>query len=145
MRIAGLFVAVALATVVGCGGNSRPKTVPISGSISYGGAEWPAEGQLHFLPLEPAEGYPRRNAVVDFGQDGKFSSPTSWEAGDGVVPGKYRVYVECWKIKPTIDGPPPVSYVSDKFMSGAQSDIEVEITADSSDETFHWDIAPNQG
>lgn len=138
-------MACIVVATLGCNGNSRPKTIPISGSVSYGGGEWPAAGQIHFLPLEPAEGYPRRPALANFDADGNFDSPTSWEPGDGVVPGKYRVYIECWKIKPTIDGPPPVSYIADEFMSGAMSEIEVDITVDSRNESFHWDITPRNG
>ncbi len=129
--------------VIGCGTNPRPQTIQIKGKLTYDGGQWPAGGQLYLLPVQPAEGYPRRAAIAKYDVDGKFDSPTSWEEGDGVVPGKYRVSVECWKVKPTINGPPPVSYVDARYVSAATSDIEVEITPESEGKDFLWDIASN--
>jgi hypothetical protein len=95
------------------------------------------------LPLEPAAGLPRRPATASFSADGQFGAPTSWQEGDGVVPGKYKVYVMCWKVPPTSTGPPPVSYVAPKYQSAATSDRTVEITSESADEEFVWDFPSN--
>ena len=139
------WLSVAMALAGGCGGGDRPKTIRIEGKVTLDGSDWPQEGELYFLPIAPAEGYPRRAAAARFGKDGTFSSPTSWEEGDGIVPGKYRLFVECWKIPPTRTGPPPLSYVADKYMAGATSDLEVTITAESADEFFQWDFPSNGG
>jgi hypothetical protein len=124
----------------GCGKSGKPETIPIKGQVTLDGGPWPKEGEVFFLPLQPSSGYPRRAAVAIFTPEGAFDSPTSWVSGDGVVPGLYKVYVTCWKVPPTRSGPPPVSYTDDKYISGATSDIEVEITAESEDEEFHWDF-----
>ena len=128
----------------GCGGGDRPKTVHIEGRVTLDGGDWPQAGELYFLPIAPEEGYPRRAATAKFGTDGVLSPPTSWEEGDGVVPGKYRLFVECWKVPPTRTGPPSVSFVADKYMAGATSDIEVTITAESANEELLWDF-PSKG
>ena len=56
------------------------------------------------------------------------------------MPGRYKVFVECWKKRPTRAGPPPVGYTTPKYQSGATSDIEVEITEESADKTYEWDF-----
>ncbi len=132
------------AVLLGCGGADRPLTVPISGSVTLNKGAWPSSGTLFFLPLEPAPGLPRRAATAEFETDGVFATPSSWTEGDGVVPGRYKVFVECWKVRPTRAGPRPVGYTTPKYQSGATSDIEVEITEESADNTYQWDF-PSSG
>ena len=133
------------AGVLGCRGGDRPKTAPIHGQITDAGSEWPAGGTLYFLPIEPAEGYPRRAATIEFQTDGHFTSPTSFKPGDGVVPGRYTVFVDCWKVKPTSGGPPRRELRRREVPGGRhQCDFEAEITSDSAGEEFHWDFPPNK-
>lgn len=133
-------LAIGILAAAGCGSRNHPQCVPIHGLVTLGSGSWPKEGEVYFLPLEPAAGLPRRAAVAKFQIDGQFSTPTSWVEGDGVVPGRYRVYVVCWKTPPTRSGPPPIAYTDPKYVSGATSDIEVTINAESEDEDFHWDF-----
>ena len=49
----------------------------------------------------------------DFDVDGTFEV-TSFELGDGLVPGTYRVRIECWEQYPG-DFRPGVSYVPEKY------------------------------
>ena len=133
-----LFVVLA-----GCGGPDYPTTVPISGRVTLDGENWPTEGEIYFLPLDPAGDFPRRAATSKFSASGHFDSPTSWQEGDGIVPGKYKVYVMCWKVRPTSTGPPPVSYVAEKYQSGATSDLIVDIAMESANEEFLWDFPSN--
>jgi hypothetical protein len=138
-------LSISLATCfIGCTDGGRPLTVPIHGRVTLENADWPKAGTVYFLPIEPAPNLPRRAASATFGTDGRFSSPTSWTEGDGIVPGRYRVYVECWKVEPTRAGPPPVGYAAAKYQSGATSDIEVEITPESDGETFEWDFPASE-
>jgi hypothetical protein len=129
-----------VSTLVGCGAGDRPATVAVSGRVTLGKGNWPTRGTLFFLPMQPAAGHPRRPATAEFDVDGSFESATSWSKGDGVVPGRYRIYVECWKVRPTRAGPPPESYAATKYQSGATSDIEVDVSADLADQQFEWDI-----
>jgi hypothetical protein len=96
-------VLLATLACVGCG-DSRPETIPVTGRLTYGGGDWPNEGVIYFTALEPAEGFPRRAGTGYFEADGSFEAQT-WVEGDGLMPGKYRVSVECWKVPPKIDGP----------------------------------------
>lgn len=138
-RVCLLTIGWGAVWIAGCG-NDRPTTIPVSGRVTLDKGNWPTSGTLFFLPMEPASGYPRRPATAEFAEDGSFGSATSWQDGDGVVPGRYKVYVECWKIRPTRAGPPPQSYAATKYQAGATSDIEVDVAADSGDQQFEWNI-----
>ena len=126
-RIAlGLLATLAFA---GCGGGDHPDTVPVQGRLTYGGGDWPNPGIIYFTVLEPAEGFPRHAGTAKFDTDGRFRAKT-WEEGDGLMPGKYRVSVECWKVPPSMDGPPSVSYVPIELQIASRSDWEIEVTPD---------------
>lgn len=112
----------------GCG-NDRPKTIPVSGRVTYGGGDWPTGGRLYFTSIEPAEGYIRRPGKAFFDADGNFRAG-SWEESDGLVPGKYKVSVECWKTAPTMGGPPSESYVATEYQVAAKTPWEIEVTLD---------------
>jgi hypothetical protein len=60
-----------------------------------------------------AEGLPNRPGRADFDTSGKFVA-RSFQDGDGLVPGRYRVLVECWKVVP-VDGKPGVSYIASGY------------------------------
>ena len=82
------FFAIALLGVplFGCGGESLPKRVPVSGSVTYKGKA--VEGAtVGFL----CEGAPRMaSGITD--KDGKFTL-TTYEPNDGAIPGKHTVTV----------------------------------------------------
>lgn len=100
-------------SLVGCGSSDRPKTIPVSGNITFAGETPEHPGALFFAPLEGVEGYPRRGGRALFETDGVFSA-TSFETGDGLVPGTYKVRIESWK-KPPSMGAPGVSYIPKGF------------------------------
>jgi hypothetical protein len=85
----------------------------VSGQITFDSESPPREGAVYFAPIQAEEGYPKRPGRAMFGLDGDFVA-TSYEPRDGLVPGEYRVNVECWK---TVPGPGSlgVSYVNEKF------------------------------
>jgi hypothetical protein len=63
----------------------------------------------------------------DFGTDGKLVV-TTFKKGDGLIPGKYRIGVECWEIPPqALPSPPPKSYVPDRYASPASSGLSVTV------------------
>ena len=108
-----LVVALSLVGMTGCGNKDRPKTIPVSGTITFDGAAPEYAGALFFAPITAEEGYPKRPGRALFETDGKFEA-TSYEPGDGLVPGTYRVRVESWKKPPGMGGP-GVSYVPKGF------------------------------
>ena len=126
-RIAlGLLATLAFA---GCGGNSHPDTISVHGRLTYGGGDWPQPGFIYFTALEPAEGFPRHAGTAKFDTDGRFRVGT-WEEGDGLMPGRYRVSVECWKVRPSIDGPSSVSYVPIELQVASRSKWEIKVAVD---------------
>ena len=136
-----LLAALCLAGSAGCG-RSGPETVPVTGKVTLDGGAWPTAGMLYFNPLETAEGLPRRSGRADFDTDGWYTV-SSWEPGDGLVPGKYKVGVECWKVRPTMDGPPSVSYVAEPYQASATSELVIVIEPGSSAVEQNWDIPGN--
>lgn len=127
------------AALTGCG-RSDVELVPVRGKVTYGGGEWPKEGVLYFTSAEPVEGQPQRPALAHFDTDGSFKV-TSWDEGDGLVPGEYRVAVECWKVPPTMESPqPPVSFVPEKYQSPQTSDLTVTIEPGQGSQDLKFDV-----
>lgn len=112
-RLALLIGLIAL-LLAGCGGPSRPPTVKVTGKVTFKGGAPPAEGTIYFNPVSVAEGLPRRPGSGPFDAEGNFVV-TSFEDGDGLVPGTYRVRVECWKSSSGYTNEREESYVPRTF------------------------------
>lgn len=128
-----------LAVVLGCG-SDLPQTVKVTGQVKFDGQSPPGAGIVYFLPTEAAEGFPLRPATGDFGSDGKYSAAT-FEPNDGVMPGKYKVYIECWETAPNMEGKPVKSFVPKKYQTADTSGLEMEVTRESRAQVFDIDIA----
>lgn len=90
--------------VAGCGGGNDLPIVPVSGTITFAGGPCPAEGTISFTPVSIEEGLPRRPGTAKFQTDGAFEV-TSFEPGDGLIPGTYQAIINCWKAQPSSDNP----------------------------------------
>lgn len=112
-RWAACCLSVVLCGSLGCSNSDRPKTIPVAGKITFDGQPPQFPGGIFFAPVEVEQGYPRRGGRALFDIDGEFQA-TSFEDGDGLVPGTYRVRVESWKEPPSM-GKPGVSYVPKGF------------------------------
>lgn len=121
----GVFVVFCIALLAGCG-RSGPEVVKIDGQVTSGGGEWPRAGSIYFLPVKSDADTPNRAGSAQFDTDGRFS-PTSYRPGDGLCPGKYQVYVQCWTVEPVQGGPYPPSHVPPKYQSAATSGLEVTV------------------
>jgi hypothetical protein len=98
----------------GCG-PSGPQRVPVRGKVTFDGAPPPGLGTVYFATIKAAEGFPRRPGHGNFQKgDGSFVV-TSVKSGDGLVPGTYRVMIECWQRLPDDSGNPGVSYARSDF------------------------------
>jgi hypothetical protein len=88
--------AVAMA-VLGCSGSAVEKVKlvgvvrPTSGRLATGGS-------IAFVPLAAAAGKPLRPGWAVFSRDGRFQAG-SHRAGDGLVPGRYAVRIECSELQ----------------------------------------------
>jgi hypothetical protein len=119
-----LVAAVGLLGIIGCG--SKHGTVPVSGTVTVNDQPPPGAGTVLFTVVEPAAGFPNRPAMAKFDESGEFSV-TSYEPGDGLIPGSYKVAVECYETPPNMDGKPVKSYIDEKYMSGATSGFELTV------------------
>jgi hypothetical protein len=127
-----VYVAVyVLVCVAGCGKNNS-LTKEVRGQVTFEGAAPPTEGKITFAPLESAPSYPRRPASGDFDQTGAFALTTFTE-DDGIIPGKYRVNINCWREPPTLKTKHSANYVPPDFKfevaidENADEPVEVKI------------------
>jgi hypothetical protein len=115
-----------LVLAVGCG-RSGPEMVPVDGTITFGGGSWPKPGVLNFAVESPAPGMLDRPAMGLFDTDGKLTV-TTFTKGDGLIPGKYSLAVECWEVRPDMMSPtPPKSYVPKRYSSAQTSGLTVVV------------------
>jgi hypothetical protein len=120
----GLLV-LAAALPCGCGRNG-PEIVPVEGTITYGGGPWPKPGVVYFTLDPTASGKSGHPVTGKFGVDGKLTVTTFGK--DGLVPGKYKLSVECWEVPPRMGSPtPPVSYVPERYQSAATSGLSLSV------------------
>ncbi len=132
-------LAALLLAVAGCGPD-RPATVPVSGRITFDGANPPAAGRLYFTIDTPAEGFPRRPTVATFDERGRFRV-TTWGRGDGLMPGQYSVTVECWEIAPELGGAEGKSHVPPKYQYPTTTNLGIEIAPDDRARTVELNVA----
>lgn len=116
-----------LPLVCGCG-HDGPEIVPVKGTITFGGGPWPETGEVRLLPLTAAEGEPLIPTSVTLEKDGTFTAEST--VGAGLVPGSYRIAVECWKLPPDesrAESPFGVSHVPKKYRDPATSGLHFEV------------------
>ena len=118
-RLGRLWLLPALCLAMpGCGPRG-PEMVPVQGKITLGGKAWPQEGALNFLPVESPAGVSKRAGAAHFDREGNFRAGT-FGAGDGLLPGRYKIVVECWEFVQLFGGPHPKSYVPAKYRTPPQ-------------------------
>ncbi len=108
IKFAGL--ALLLIAAAGCGGNGLP-IVDVEGKVTFDGGECPSDGRILFKPIELNEGLPNRVGTAHFKTDGQFDV-TTFDAGDGLMPGRYRVEITCISGLPDFSKPDPLGAVS---------------------------------
>jgi hypothetical protein len=130
--------ALAIVGVAALGCRRRDvELVRVSGRVTLDGQAPPGPGTLYFAPTEAAGGQPLRPATAHFAADGLYQV-NSFDEGDGLVPGRYQVSVHCWKVEPTIDGPPAVSHIAARYMSAGTSALELVV--ESGARRMEWDV-----
>jgi hypothetical protein len=123
-----LLVAVTL-FLSACNGNGV-QTIPVRGRVTHGGGAWPVEGTLYFIPIQTA-GTTMRPGMAKFTKEGEFAARTFTD-GDGLIPGKYAIKVECWEHPPSMDpnAPEAKSYVPAAIQAGTAEGWQVEVGGD---------------
>lgn len=129
---ARLAAVVAIALVAGCGG-SGVSTVPVEGRITFNGQPPPTSGKITFAPLETFNNLPRRPGTAEFDADGAFTV-TTFEEGDGLIPGRYQANILCWREQPTLETRLSANYVPHTFRFEctieADADAPVQVPID---------------
>jgi hypothetical protein len=132
-------LSVLISVLLSACGPQRPETVPVSGVVTFEGRQVPGEGRLFFTPVESAPGFPGRPGIAPFDEEGNFTTKT-YVTGDGLMPGRYLIGAECWKVPPTMDGPPAESYLPPKYQSPQTSGWEVSIEPGAKPQVIELDI-----
>ena len=134
-----LLLAACCLLLAGCGSPKLEKT-SVSGRITYGGGDWPKAGKVNFVPTKVAPGYTRHPGTGDFGTDGRFTVESS-AGSPGLVPGEYRVRVECWETYPSMDKPNSgKSYVPQECQQGKAEGMTLVIEPGQSKAEFNFDV-----
>ena len=124
----------------GCG-PSRPETVPTSGMVTIDGKVPLGPGTLYFHPVETAKGLPSRPATADFDTSGLYTVK-SFEAGDGLIPGRYKISAECWQVPPNMDGRPVKNRIAARYQSAVSSGLaEVVIESGSASREIDFELS----
>ncbi len=109
----GWYIAAAIGCLfaTGCGGSDFPMT-KVTGKVSFNGGPAPNAGHVTFslAPGTGREGLPYRPGSAPFGTDGQFVV-TSFEEGDGLLPGTYKVRITCLSGPPSLGPLETLSYV----------------------------------
>ena len=111
--------------LAGCGGDA---TYPIRGKVVFQDTKVPAtELAGYVITLESFDGKVGASGVVK--PDGTFEVST-YELGDGAVPGRHRVALNAPMSHELIEGPgamEPASPIPDKYGSPATSGLEIKV------------------
>lgn len=94
-----IFTLAVLGLIASGCSRDLPELVPVSGRVQFAGESPPATGVIHFLPLERSGNLPRKPGMGSFGMDGRFEVQ-SFNGVKGLVPGRYRVKIECFSHPP---------------------------------------------
>ena len=136
LRLLLILAAVLLLTSCGSG---LPQTIPVSGRVTFDGKPPPAAGIVQFVAVEAAEGFPLRPGTGAFGTDGRYRAQT-FDPGDGLMPGKYTLSVECWDVPPDMSGNPSKSHVPKKYQTPKTSGLTLEITPNMRSQVLDLDL-----
>lgn len=120
-RRAWVFTVGVLGLVaVACGCSRRPYgTVPIRGRVTFGGKPPPARCEVYFVPVDTGRtseaALTPRPGVGYVDSAGTFEV-TSFQPGDGLLPGTYEVRIECWRTTPQVDHGQPGEVTGTSFI-----------------------------
>jgi hypothetical protein len=133
-RSARLLLVAALSLVAaGCGSDAPYEVISISGTVMYED-ETPVPGEyvtVTFIPQVEnldSKTYPR-SAQAGVDPDGTFSNASTYEFGDGVIPGEHKVVVESVDANESPTGAVPPEYSS-------QESTPLTITVSPDETTF---------
>jgi hypothetical protein len=136
-RTPAALALVALALWVGC--SDRPKTVAVHGRVTLDGGPVPHQGVIYFTSTETA-----RPGMGHFDEQGEYVA-TTWHEGDGLLPGKYQVHLECWQQPPNMEGIPVKSYLPSNYMASSTSGLELVVDGNQRRQVFDIEVTTDGG
>jgi len=128
-----ILMLVLAAAVFGCGG-SGPKTVPAKGTVKFADGTVPV-GDVALIRFDPVGGIPlnqnpnqegaqeRHAASGTIQADGAFTL-TTFETGDGALPGDYKVVLTVFKNRDTRE-----RLLADKYYSAETTPLTASVTS----------------
>ena len=134
--------ALLLSIVFLQGCSNTPRCIPVSGTVTLDGGKVPGPGFIYFTIDSTGKESISRPATAAFDADGKFKA-TSFVAGDGLMPGHYRLRVDCWETAPNMEGKPIVSFLQPKYQDAAKSGLELIVEPDAKPITFDINLTSN--
>jgi hypothetical protein len=118
-----ILILLIFAAIIGCKKNLD--LVKVEGTVICDGQAVPGQGTITFLPVMDSDFEMVRQGTARFSRDGQFSAST-YTQGDGLLPGRYNVKIECWETAPSFNGSKGVSLIERKYLeSGTTSGISV--------------------
>jgi hypothetical protein len=129
-----LLIGFGAIVLSGCGEDRG--LVPVTGRVTFDSQPPPKPGRLQFGPIEAAAGFLQRPGMAMFDASGKFEV-SSYEPGDGLTPGKYRVNVICVERDPA---PVPGGFDAVTYVAPGYKPHEVVIAAGSKPITLAIDV-----
>jgi hypothetical protein len=133
-------LVASIGMLVGCSGGNELPLVPVRGVVTFSGGPPPREGRVIFSQLSGTgiDGLPNRPGRATFGNDGRFVAMT-FEQGDGLLPGKYSVRVEC------VDGVPgpATPWDSISFVPSSYQPPELVVDQKHGEIEVTYDVPPN--
>lgn len=122
----------------GCGGDNRPKLVPVAGRISLDGKPL-SSGSVTLRPESAQGGWEQPTGIIE--ADGKYVVYTQGRAG--APPGKYRVVIFATGPTKSADGAAhpglPVSLIPAMYNDPAQTPLQIDVEAGAK-RSFDWEL-----
>jgi hypothetical protein len=106
----------------------------VSGTVTLDGEKVPGPGYIYFN-TEASGTDGARPGTAEFDANGKYTAKT-YAPGDGLLPGKYVLRVDCWQTPPNMDGKPVVSHLPARYQDAAKSGLELTVEAGAKPITF---------
>lgn len=128
----------AMLLLSGCGSNEL-KLVPVSGKVTLDGGAMPGPGTVYFNPESASPSGALRPATAEFDADGNYTAK-SFTPGDGLLPGKYVIRVDCWKQAPNMESKPVVSFLPQKYQEPSKSGLTLTVEPDAKSITHNIDL-----
>lgn len=131
--------ALAALVAAGCGSDDKPKTVPVTGTVTYKGQPL-TSGMITFLPTGGTTNAEAnvRPATDMLESDGTYSL-TTFAPGDGVRPGEYLVTIVSYEVPPSPEGG-GIWAIPQKYGNPQTSGLKASIPAESDGEVLDFEL-----